>query len=87
MNLVHPDEVREIFGRCYNEYFPDWRSATSKELEETIRPFKYYLEFHAGVKLDYQVSLYADANRYGFKINQVEVVDEGKFLMFKLRWM
>lgn len=77
MNTVHPDEVRDIFGKCYAAYCPDWRTLPINDLKATMAPFKYHLEREAGVKLDYELTF--TGSQYGFKINQVEIVDGDQF--------
>lgn len=81
MKLINPKSITAYINKCYLEYDPEWPVSLPKQ---KIFGFKYHLERTAGLKLDYTPKV--KYGRYGFEVNQIEVVDDNKYTMFLLRY-
>lgn len=82
MKTLNPKLVKNQLNKCYLEYDPEWRHNFQ---EERIYSFKDYMECTAGLKLDF-IPKRDTFGRYGYELQQVDVVDESKYLMWLMRW-
>lgn len=81
MKTINPKTVHTQLTECYMKYDPDW----ALNGNDRMGGFKYHLEHTAGIRL----GLTPDTDklgRQGYKIDQVEIVDDSKFTMWLLKW-
>lgn len=83
MKTIKPDLINRQLNKCYLEYDPEW---TSNPSSTKIHGFKYHVESTGGMRLDFEPKIDPHTYKHGYKINQVEIVDDPKFTMWLLRW-
>lgn len=83
MRLIPTKDISPLINKCYLEYDPGW-PVTLKE--QRINSFKYYIERTAGLKLDFTPKINQMTFKYGYELNQVEVVDDKKYMLFVMRY-
>jgi hypothetical protein len=82
MRTINPKEIKNQLNNCFESYEPHWQDDVGSARQRN--GFKYYLEYTAGVKLDFETEV--RFNRAGYKINSVEIVDEEAFMLWMLKW-
>jgi len=83
VKTISPKAINKQLNKCYMEYDPEWPHNFQ---EERVYNFKYYMELKAGLKLDFVPKIDPPTLKYRYEIQQIEVVDEPKYLMWFLRW-
>lgn len=80
MKTINPNTVHGQITDCYMKYDPNWECNGN----DRMGGFKHHLENTAGIKLDL---IPEDRfGKHGYKIKQVEIVNEPKFTMWMLKW-
>lgn len=82
MRLIKHDEIKEQINNCYDRWNPNWLYNIGDR--SLIPEFKEHLEQSAGIALDFEIEI--RRNKYGYKINKIEVVNEEDFMMWLLKW-
>lgn len=88
MKQIESTTIKRQLNNCYDDYDPHWEINIDFkgkiDTSDSKRGFKYYLEQTGGIRLDFEVKNSHKGSFY--KINSVEIVDEGLFTMWMLRW-
>ena len=85
MKLISSKTIKDPLNKCYLDYDPAWAQGVSDE--NKVLSFKYYIEQHAGLRLDFIPKINQQTYmRFGYELKQVAVVDEPKYLMWLMRW-
>ena len=85
MKLISTKTIKDPLNKCYLEYDPDWTKGVSDE--NKVLSFKYYIEQHAGLRLDFIPKFNQHTYmRFGYELKQVAVIDEPKYLIWLMRW-
>lgn len=75
--------VTEQLNRCYLDWHPGYPNNVGVEY---INAFKYYIERTAGLRI-YFVEELDKTGRYGFRLDNIEVIDEKKYMLFQIRYV
>lgn len=82
MKTVSPNLINKQINKCYLDYDKGWPNVKD---QNRVHGFKYHIEQVAGLKLDFVGKIGRDG-RFGYELNNVEIIDEPTFTMWLLKW-
>jgi hypothetical protein len=70
---------------CYINFDKNWDWGISPD-EAAVQRFAEHILEDAGLQMIFEFSMVNDVGKYGWKITQLDLVDEQKFTLWMLRW-
>jgi hypothetical protein len=83
MKTIDIKSIKVQVSNCYEQWDPEWETHIGDK--RVMNGFKSYLEYTAGVKLDFEVLTVHNVNT-GYTIKSLEIVDDSAFTMWMLKW-
>ena len=73
----------KAINNCYEQWDPEWETHIGDK--RVMNGFISYLEYTAGIKLDFEV-LKVQNEKTGYTIKSIEIVNDSAFTMWMLKW-
>lgn len=82
---IDKNAILPQLNHCYVKFDKNWEWGTSPG-EDAVTSFVEYIREDAGLQMACEFSKVNDVGQYGWKITQLDLVDEQKFTLWMLRW-
>lgn len=82
LTTIDSNLIKQQVNKCYLEYDPNYPACYGDPT--LMNGFKYYLERTAGLRLEFEPEM--KNGRMGFGMKRAEILDDKKFMMFRIKY-